>query len=93
MNLRTRSRDLAIILPLGALAIFLPPYLRIFDQPVFVLGIPLLPLAIFTAWLVGIVLTLFLSRLLTRASADEIDDGQPPPAGPDPGDDAASGDR
>lgn len=73
MKLRASMRDLAIILPLGALAIFLPPYLRVFDQPVAVFGIPLLPLAIFVAWLVGIVLTLLLARRLTRASADDVE--------------------
>lgn len=75
MSLRANTRDLAIILPVGALAIFLPPYLRIFDQPVTVLGIPLLPLAIFTAWLVGIVLTLLLARRLTRAATDAVGTG------------------
>lgn len=73
MKLRASKRDLAIILPFGALAIFLPPYLRVFDQPVAVLGIPLLPLAIFVAWLVGILLTLLLARRLTRASADDVE--------------------
>ncbi|MEO1226996.1 MAG: hypothetical protein AAFX92_22510 [Pseudomonadota bacterium] len=72
MKLRASTRDLAIILPFGALAIFLPPYLRVFDQPVAVYGIPLLPLAIFVAWLVGIVLTLLLARRLTRTSAADV---------------------
>ena len=76
MKLRASTRDLAIILPLGALAIFLPPYLRVFDQPVAVFGIPLLPFAIFVAWLVGIVLTLLLARWLTRASAGDVEADQ-----------------
>lgn len=75
MNVRNRVRDLAIILPIGALAIFMPPYIRIFDQPVTVFGIPLLPFAIFAAWLIGIGLTAFISRSLARASGDELDDG------------------
>ena len=76
MKLHARMRDLAIILPFGALAIFLPPYLRVFDQPVAVFGIPLLPFAIFIAWLVGIVLTLLLARRLTRASAGDVEADQ-----------------
>jgi hypothetical protein len=81
MNIRNRIRDLAIILPIGALAIFMPPYIRIFDQPVTVLGIPLLPFAIFAAWLIGIGLTAFISRSLARASGDELADGSSPSIG------------
>jgi len=84
VSIHNRIRDLAVILPIGALAIFLPPYIRIFDQPVTVAGIPLLPFAIFSAWLIGIGLTAFISRSLARASAEEQADGNPPTTARDP---------
>jgi len=95
MNRFGRLRDLAVLLPVGALLIFLPPYIGIFDQPVLVLGIPLLPLAIFVFWLVGIGLTAVVARALNRADAElngppeqPAEDGWttgPPPDGGDLG--------
>ncbi|MEQ9814964.1 MAG: hypothetical protein RLO50_19465 [Azospirillaceae bacterium] len=70
MTRHGRLRDLAVLLPVGALLIFLPPYVDIFDQPILVLGIPLLPFAIFVLWLVGIVLTAIVARALNRADAE-----------------------
>lgn len=87
MNRYGRLRDLAVLLPLGALLIFLPPYINIFDQPLLIFGIPLLPFAIFLFWLIGIVLTAVVARALNRAddetnqSADHPD-ASPPAADP-----------
>ncbi|MEM7445230.1 MAG: hypothetical protein AAF414_18055 [Pseudomonadota bacterium] len=84
MSLRNRIRDLAVILPVGALAIFVPPYIRVFDQPMTLLGIPLLLFAIFAAWLVGIVLTMSLSRMLARELPDEDQLAEPADIGTEP---------
>lgn len=77
MNRLNRLRSLAVLLPFGALALFMPPYILLFDNPVTLVGIPLLPLAIFALWLIGIVLTGLVARALDRASAVDIgqDDG------------------
>ena len=64
-----RVRDIAILLPIGALLLFLPPYARLFDQPTTVLGVPLLPLAIFSFWFLGIVITAVAARALRRQEA------------------------
>jgi hypothetical protein len=62
-----RLRDLAVILPLGGIILLLPPYVRIFDQPLFLAGIPLLYIYIFAVWLTGIVLTGLVARHLVRS--------------------------
>ena len=66
-----RARDAAILLPLGAVLLFLPPYVRLFDQPGFLFNIPLLHAYIFVLWLVGIVLTALLARRLSREADEE----------------------
>jgi len=77
-----RARDAAIILPLGAVLLFLPPYVRLFDQPGFLFNIPLLHAYIFVLWLVGIVLTAMLARRLSReADAEAAATGERPPPG------------
>lgn len=59
-----RARDAAVLLPLGAVLLFMPPYVRLLDQPGFVAGVPLLHAWIFAIWLIGIVLTGLLARRL-----------------------------
>ena len=79
-----RARDAAIVLPLGAVLLFLPPYVRLLDQPGFIFNIPLLHAYIFVLWLIGIVLTGLLARRLAREAADEsaAADHKPPGAEP-----------
>jgi membrane protein implicated in regulation of membrane protease activity len=69
-----RIRDLGALLPLGGLALLLPPYLSIFDRPVFIAGVPLLPAYIFTAWMIGIVLAAIVSRRFLQSQGDDTDD-------------------
>lgn len=68
-----RARDAAIILPLGAVLLFVPPYVSLFDQPGFLFNIPLLHIYIFVLWLVGIVLTALLARRLAREDAAQTE--------------------
>ena len=84
MNGRGRIFDIAVLLPVGAVVLFIPPYIRLFDQPMTVLGIPLLPLALFSLWLVGIVLTGLAARSLRRA--DDVAASGGPAQPPDGGD-------
>jgi hypothetical protein len=65
-----RTRDLGIILPLGGLLLLMPPYISIFDQPVFLAGVPMLPACIFIAWMTGIGLTAWLARRIYRTEDD-----------------------
>ena len=69
MKPNRRTRDMALLLPLAAMLLLLPPYVGIFDQPVLLAGVPLLPVYIFTVWLVGIVLAGVLSRRILREEA------------------------
>ena len=52
-----RLRDIAFLVPLGCLLLFMPPYIGIFDQPMFLFGIPVLQIFIFSVWFAGIVMT------------------------------------
>lgn len=74
MSPRKRIVNAARILPLIGLVLFLPPYIRIFDQPAFIAGIPLLHFAIFGFWLAGIVLTGIVARRLAGHTSDEDQD-------------------
>lgn len=74
-----RLRDVAVILPLGGILLLMPPYVRIFDQPVFVAGIPLLFIYLFAVWLIGIALTGYIAHRLVqnidaRPTAETISD-------------------
>lgn len=71
-----RLRDAALLLPLAGALLLLPPYIRVFDQDVTVLGLPLLHVYLFGIWLLGIVLTAMLSRRLARHIAAPTEDGQ-----------------
>lgn len=76
-----RARDAAILLPLGAVLLFLPPYVRLFDRPDFLFSIPLLHAYIFVFWLIGIVLTGLLARRLSREAEEENAAGSERPPG------------
>lgn len=78
-----RARDAAILLPLGGLLLFLPPYVQLFDQPAYVFGLPLLHVYIFCIWFAGILLTALLARRLVVREEEELGDSgegrRPPP--------------
>lgn len=75
MKLNRRTRDMALLLPLGTLLLLLPPYIEIFDQPRLVAGLPLLPVYIFAVWLGAIILARVLSRkILSEEKASETVD-------------------
>lgn len=61
-----RLRDAALLVPLGCLLLFMPPYVGIFDLPGFLFGIPLLYIFIFSVWFIGIVLTAVIAIRLAR---------------------------
>ena len=65
MTLR-RYRNAAVLLPIGAVLVFMPPYVRLLDRPEYVWGIPALPFALFFLWLLGILLTAVVARRLSR---------------------------
>lgn len=66
MTPEKRVRDAALLLPLIGTLIFLPPYIRIFDQDAVLWGIPVLFIYIFLLWLIGIMLTAIVARKLVR---------------------------
>lgn len=70
MAARRRYRELAVILPLGGVILFMPPYLRIFNRADFLFGIPVMHLYIFGAWFLGILLTALLARRLIPPAGD-----------------------
>lgn len=66
MRPNKRLRDAALLLPFAGLLLFLPPYVRIFDQSEKLFGIPLLHLYIFAVWFIGILLTAWVSHWLGK---------------------------
>lgn len=86
---RRRLRDAAAALPIGALLIFTPPYMRVFDQDVELFGAPLLHVSLFALWFLG----LFLSALLARALIAAEEEDQSPAESPDPDDRPADVER
>ncbi len=75
-----RVRDIAFLVPLGSLLLFMPPYIGIFDQPHFLFGIPVLQIFIFSVWLAGIVLTAVIAVRHARYTGwPEAPDRRPDP--------------
>ena len=71
-----RLRDLALVIPIGGVILFLPPYVQIFDQPWTIGGVPFLHISLFAIWTLGIVITAMLSSRLSRlTSLPEPSDG------------------
>jgi hypothetical protein len=70
-----RLADLAILLPIGAVLLFTPPYVGLMDGAATLFGLPALHLYIFGAWGLGIVLTALVARRLKTLEDD-------PPHGP-----------
>ncbi len=87
-----RLRDIAVLLPLGGVILFLPPYVAIFDQDVDFGGVPFLHVSLFAAWLLGIVLTALVARRLVPPSASPNPQPAPQPGQADqPGQQRQSG--
>lgn len=64
-----RLRDAALLVPIGCLLLFMPPYVGVFDLPEFLFGIPLLHIFIFSVWLIGIVLTALIANRMARTDS------------------------
>lgn len=62
-------QDAAVVVPLAALVLFMPPFISLFAAPVSIFGIPLVVLYMFGVWAVLILLTRWLTRRLA-ASGD-----------------------
>ncbi len=85
MKRGSRLRDLALVVPIGGVVLFLPPYVQVFDQEWAIGGIPFLHISLFAIWLLGIVITAVLSSRLSRlASLSDLSNGD------DTGDDSRS---
>lgn len=63
---KRRLKELAFIMPFCGAVLFLPPYISIFNQDIMVGGIPFLHVALFSIWIIGIILTGILARRLVR---------------------------
>jgi len=59
-----RLRAAAVVVPLAALVLLMPPFISLFVAPVNVLGIPLLVVYMFGVWALLVFLTWRLSRRL-----------------------------
>lgn len=66
MKDRSRLHDWALLLPMAALALLVPPILDVFDAGLTAGGIPRLAIYIFTLWIILVVLCYRLSGLLMR---------------------------
>jgi hypothetical protein len=64
-----RIRDLAVLLPVVAAILFLPPAILLFAAPVSVAGIPLIVVHIFGAWAVLVLGAFFVARSLAKEEA------------------------
>lgn len=74
MSSGRRYRELALLLPLAGLILFMPPYLRILSREEQLFGIPVLHIYIFAVWFIGIVLSAAISHRLVRYLASGADD-------------------
>jgi hypothetical protein len=59
--------DLRWAVPVAMVFLLMPPMLTVFDNPILIIGIPLLHLYMFAVWFAGIVATAFLSHRLGRS--------------------------
>lgn len=64
-----RVLDAAVVVPLAALLLFMPPFISLFAAPVSIFGIPLVVLYMFGVWAALVLLTWWLARRLA-ASGD-----------------------
>jgi len=66
-----RMLDAAVVVPLAALLLFMPPFISLFAVPASVFGIPLVVLYMFGVWAALVLLTWWLARRLA-ASGDSV---------------------
>lgn len=66
-----RTRDLAVLLPVVAAILFLPPVILLFAAPVTVAGIPLIVVHVFSAWAVLVLGAFLVARRLAREGEAE----------------------
>ncbi|MEL7277835.1 MAG: hypothetical protein AAGK98_15285 [Pseudomonadota bacterium] len=59
-----RARDIAVLLPIVALLLFLPPFISVFFSTGLVFGVPMILAYVFGVWLLLILATRRLSRIL-----------------------------
>lgn len=59
-----RVQQAAVVVPLAALLLFMPPFISLFAAPVDVFGIPLVVLYLFGVWGALVALTWWLARRL-----------------------------
>lgn len=76
MSRKQKVKDIALVLPIGGVIVFLPPYIQVFDQDITLAGIPFLHFSLFALWLAGIFLTGIVAKKLIS---------QPSIQGPKPG--------
>ena len=76
----TRIRDAAVLLPVLALFLLMPPVITLFAVPIAPAGVPLIVVYLFGVWLAVIVCAALLARRLLPPATDGTD----PPNPPDP---------
>jgi len=69
-----RLQNAAVVVPLAALFLFMPPLMSLFAAPVSVFGIPLVVLYMFGVWAALVLVTWSLARRLAASG-----DSAPPP--------------
>ena len=67
---RRRRHDGAVILPVFAALLFLPPFIGLFARPVTLFGLPLIVIWLFGIWLGLIAVAWRLSRLLSDGEGE-----------------------
>ena len=76
-----RNRERLVSLFVLGVVVLLPPVLLVFNRPVRVLGIPLLYLHIFLAWIILIAATARIVRRLPSDDGTRAAESEPPAAG------------
>lgn len=66
-------RDMASILPVAAIVLFLPPMILVFSAPVLVAGVPLIVLYLYGVWAGIILVALLVARRLEDADEEAQD--------------------
>lgn len=77
-----KARDIAAVVPIVAIALFMPPLVHLFGSESGIFGIPAIVLYLFGIWIVAIVVTRWNVRRLDRPAADlpmPIDPKDAPP--------------
>ncbi|UUP18310.1 hypothetical protein [Nitratireductor thuwali] len=80
------TRDAAVLLPVAAAALLLPPFILVFAAPVYIAGVPLIVVYVFSVW-AGVVLCAWLLARRHAEAPDGMDAAAEAEtaAGPQPG--------